>query len=131
MSNSDGNPLTSGTADAPDNAAGFDLDRALERFAGDRELFVEMVESFFSDTPATLQRMRECLANNDYRELSRRAHSLKGAVAYFAVEGLSTAARHLEQVASQRDPQSAAAEAEVERQHALLSAALAPYRRPT
>lgn len=115
----------------PGGPDAFDLNRAMGRFGDDRELFTEMVEVFFSDTPAMLEEIRQAVARRDLATVARGAHSLRGTVAYYGVESIVAVTRRLEQAASQGRAEYLAADvARLEVELAALSAALAPFRAP-
>ena len=112
------------------STSGFDLERALVRFGGDRELFEEMVEVYFTETMRLVGQVRQAAADNDLPTVERAAHSIKGTIGYFGVEAVVEAARRVEQAARARDPRSALAESErLEDQMAALGRALTPFRR--
>lgn len=56
-----------------------DLVAALERVDGDREFYLELVETLFASFPETLQSIWRAIKSNDGKALKGSAHSVKGA----------------------------------------------------
>lgn len=77
---------------------GFDLDEALERVGGDRELLKEIADLFLEDAPRSLEAVRLAIDANDCPALQRAAHSLKGSVANFGAQETVDAAFRLEKM---------------------------------
>jgi protein-histidine pros-kinase len=73
-----------------------DLNAALLRLDGNRELLADFIEIYFEDSPGLLIRLREAAANDDARELQQAAHSLKGLLGNFSAEQAVAAASRLE-----------------------------------
>jgi two-component system, sensor histidine kinase and response regulator len=103
------------------------LDRveALERVGGDRALFKELVEVFLADCPRLGKNIRDALAQGDAANLSRAAHTLKGAVSTFGAHPARTAAQQLELLGDKGDLTNAASlvahlETELERLKPVL-----------
>jgi two-component system, sensor histidine kinase and response regulator len=116
-------------ADEP-AAAGFDFERAMARFGGDRSLFDEMVEVFFNEVQQTMEDLRRAAAAEDLATAERAAHSLKGSIAYFGAEPVVDAARRVEQAARARDAQQVTADSQqLDRRMAALAQVLTPLRR--
>ncbi|MEM8865209.1 MAG: response regulator, partial [Planctomycetota bacterium] len=80
-----------------------DLDAALARLRGDRNLLRDMIGFYREDAPTLLTAIRENLTSEDYPALERAAHSLKGLAATFDAEVVVTAARKLEVAASKAE----------------------------
>jgi CheY-like chemotaxis protein len=82
----------------PSSAVGpvFDLDATLARVEGDRDLLLELIEVFRADYPQRLAEIRTALDQADAQMLHRSAHSLKGALGFFAAPAALEAARRLE-----------------------------------
>ncbi|TWT59152.1 Signal transduction histidine-protein kinase BarA [Thalassoglobus neptunius] len=61
----------------------FNLAIALERMGGDQEILDEMIKAFLEDAPVLLQEVHTARSENDWSDLRRGAHSLKGLAANF------------------------------------------------
>jgi HPt (histidine-containing phosphotransfer) domain-containing protein len=72
------------------------LDKALERCAGDQEFLNEMLTEFLDLATRQLSQIREATARRDPAVLQDVAHSLKGAAATLAAGPLAAAALELE-----------------------------------
>jgi two-component system sensor histidine kinase/response regulator len=81
---SDGTP-----AGAASPEAGFDFSAALNYVGGDRELLDELLGIFVEDAPIRMKALRHAIGNAEATELTREAHTLKGAL---KVIGATTAA---------------------------------------
>jgi HPt (histidine-containing phosphotransfer) domain-containing protein len=97
-----------------------DTRAALERMAGDEQLFRELARFFLEDSPVLLADVQNALAGRDCEAAARPAHSLKGIAANLGGMRLEAAARAVEElaVAGRVDPARTAAEqlvSEVER----------------
>ena len=106
-----------------------DRQRAIARLAGSEQLFAELVSFFLEDSPALEQRIRTGLAQQDAREVSIAAHSLKSLAANFDGLRASRAAAKVEELGEQGDLVGAAAVAELLYcELATLCEAITPYR---
>jgi HPt (histidine-containing phosphotransfer) domain-containing protein len=85
------------------SAIGFNLDEAMARFGGDRELFVEMAEYFVHDSPAVMDSVRKGIETNDLPAAAKAAHRLKGTVGYFGVAPLVATVVDIEQASKAAD----------------------------
>ncbi len=72
------------------------LELALERVGGDRELLQEVAGLFLADAPRMMGLIEKAIAEGDAKLLEREAHSLKGSVANFGADQVAKAALHLE-----------------------------------
>lgn len=72
---------------------------ALERLDSDEELYNEVVEVFFEDTPVQLGKLHDALKNNVVAEVTRLSHSLKSAAGNIGADRLSAASRSVEMAA--------------------------------
>lgn len=110
-------------------ATGFDFERAMARFGGDRSLFEEMVEVFFNEVHQIWEDLHRATASQDLASAERAAHSIKGSVGYFGAEPVVDAARRVEQAARARDARLVAAESQqLDRHMAALAQVLTPLR---
>lgn len=80
-----------------------DLEAALSRVDGDRELLVEMADLFLDEYPRLLSTLRDALAQDNAPTAAYAAHTLKGSVANFSAMPSVTAAQKIERLARQGD----------------------------
>jgi CheY-like chemotaxis protein len=107
----------------------FDQQVALARVEGDQELLQEIVGLFLVETPVLQSVIRESIARQDGKALEQAAHSVKGAMSSFGAQAAHEAALKLEVMGREGDlTQAALACAELEREIAHLTQALAVYR---
>ena len=85
-------------------AAGVDIDAALDRLGGKRQLYQHLLHNFASDLRTLPQRLRELLAQRNDGEAARAMHSLKGVAATLGAMRLAAAAAHGEQQLSSNRP---------------------------
>jgi HPt (histidine-containing phosphotransfer) domain-containing protein len=72
----------------------FDLDDALEKVGGDREILEEILVVFSETFPDQLSELKNAIDNGDAPIVERAAHTLKGSVGTFsAKKALETAFR--------------------------------------
>jgi two-component system, sensor histidine kinase and response regulator len=104
-----------------------DLQEALERVDGDRDLLCEIAHLFLADVDEMMDVVRKAVEAKDGSALHRAAHRLKGSVVTFAAAPAADAALTLELLG--RDGQVDAVEAPFKRlevEIARLVAALTP-----
>jgi HPt (histidine-containing phosphotransfer) domain-containing protein len=87
----------------------YDKAQALERLAGDAQLFAEMAGMFVADSESYCQALEKALASGDASALSREAHTVKSLLATFAYEAGRQAAMRLEYLAASGSLDGAAA----------------------
>jgi PAS domain S-box-containing protein len=80
-----------------------DLEAALSRVDGDRELLVEMADLFLDEYPRLLSTLRDAVAQGNAPTAAYAAHTLKGSVANFSAMPAFTAAQKIERIARQGD----------------------------
>ena len=73
-----------------------DWERALAVVAGDRDLLREVVETYLEECPRMVEQMKLSLRERDSEGLQRAAHTLKGSMRYFGIDGLFECAQQLE-----------------------------------
>jgi HPt (histidine-containing phosphotransfer) domain-containing protein len=73
-----------------------DSERALGMLGGDRELFREVLSTFVSSIPETMEAFQEGIADADMQGLKIRAHSLKGTAACVCAEVVRESAQRIE-----------------------------------
>ncbi len=106
-----------------------DLDAALERLGGDRELLNELMQFFLEDSPGLLDQVRQGIGNGQAEPTERAAHSLKGLAANFGAQEAVRASQAIEQLGRNGDlAQAAAAVPRLEREISALQQALTVYR---
>lgn len=66
----------------------------------DREVVVEIITIFFEEYPQRFEKMDQNMAEQNFKELSFNAHSLKGVVSNFAAPVLFELAKEVEKTAS-------------------------------
>ncbi|MEW6729758.1 MAG: response regulator [Acidobacteriota bacterium] len=103
----------------------FNINEALARVLGERELLCEMADLFLEDATALLTDMRDSIAAQDGQRLSRAAHRLKGAAGHFGAQRTCAAARELEKIGQSTDLTRAnQVYADLEKELSLLKQAL-------
>jgi CheY-like chemotaxis protein len=78
------------TAAAPGNAI-VDWDTALELMQGDRELLGEVVDACLEELPMLVSELRRALEDNNADAVARYAHTIKGNLRTFSINGLEQA----------------------------------------
>lgn len=100
----------------------FNLDEALTRVDGDRELLREMATVFLDEYPLLLVTMQDALSHGNAQTLTFAVHTLKGSVANFAATNAFEAALKLEKIGRQGNlTQAKTALAELEAELARLA----------
>jgi HPt (histidine-containing phosphotransfer) domain-containing protein len=104
-----------------------DLDRALARVGGDRELYFELLDMLFGDAAGQIGELREAIGGGDAKRMEQTAHSLKGAAANLEAGPLRDMALWLETLGREERLASAEGalselEAELERLHRFVEA---------
>ncbi len=79
-------------------APALDVELALSRLGGDRELFREIALLFLGDAGRMLREIEDSAAAGDPDALHRAAHTLKGCVSNFAADRVYDAALALERM---------------------------------
>jgi HPt (histidine-containing phosphotransfer) domain-containing protein len=96
------------------------LNNLLEAVGGDGEFLVELLETYFTDSPQQFTTMHEALSSGNAEDFRRAAHSLKSNSANFGAMTLSRKAKDLEELGKAGDLEKAdepLTEAEVEYSH--------------
>src|SRR5262249_37071093 len=73
-----------------------DLDEALGRLGGDRDLLRELAATFLDQAPRWMDAIRQALDRQDAGQLKTSAHPLKGSLGTFAARAAAEAALRLE-----------------------------------
>src|ERR1700759_1008696 len=71
----------------------------LERVDGDEALIRELLVLFREDSPEELLKAKDFLAEEDWRGLSRAAHTMRGSLRYLSMNAAARIAEELEAVA--------------------------------
>jgi two-component system, sensor histidine kinase and response regulator len=104
-------PSSNGEAGGASPAV-FDLDAALARVGGDRDVFETMIGFFVEDLPGLLDEIHKGTRDRDAELVGRAAHSLRGLAATFSAPGAVDAAGDLEKRAAAGDLHALPASAE-------------------
>lgn len=75
------------------------IEETLERMSGDRELLASLFQLFIDDAPKKLRGIEDFAEQNEFYQIERTAHSLKGASATVGATRLCRLAADLEQAA--------------------------------
>jgi two-component system, sensor histidine kinase and response regulator len=74
----------------------FDVQDAMERVEGDRELLAELVALFLEDYLSQLDKLHQAIRENHSQQVERLAHSLKSALANLSAKRAANTACQLE-----------------------------------
>lgn len=88
------------------NAAVFDSNAVLSMVDGDVEFVCDLIETFLSDLPEQLCRLRESARAENYPEVRSVAHRLKSSIGNLGGSGSIPLLRELERQAAEQDPRS-------------------------
>jgi CheY-like chemotaxis protein/HPt (histidine-containing phosphotransfer) domain-containing protein len=89
-------PAEPDPAETLPSIAGLDCEQALLMLGGDRELFLQLLESFVGEFGATAQEVRARLDRGESAQAAERLHALRGAAGYIGARELTQAAETLE-----------------------------------
>jgi two-component system, sensor histidine kinase and response regulator len=84
-----------------------DIERALERFGGDRPFLIEMSRDYTAGFPERIKDIKTALEAHNANDLSRLAHNLKGVSANFSAGPVTKLSDELETLGRQDDLASA------------------------
>src|SRR5258706_7530444 len=87
-------------AQAPENM--LDLELALSRVGGDKQLLREIAVLFIEECPRAFTEIQEAVAAGDAARLEKAAHALKRSVSNFGARDAGAAAFRLEQIGRAR-----------------------------
>jgi PAS domain S-box-containing protein len=87
--------------------AEIDLNGALERLNGDRDLFEELTQVFKGDCPRIVEGMRHAIVSHDAKKLEYFAHALNGSSATLGAVAVSRLASEIEHLAHSEDAKGA------------------------
>jgi HPt (histidine-containing phosphotransfer) domain-containing protein len=72
----------------PDHLKVCNLDYLFELAKGDMEFVKEMLDVFLTDTPAELDNLSKCIAEENYPEIRQVAHKLRSTIPYVGLDEL-------------------------------------------
>ncbi|HEV8068216.1 MAG TPA: Hpt domain-containing protein [Planctomycetaceae bacterium] len=81
----------------------FDVPRALDRVGGDRILLARIIDFVVEDSPDLVRKIETSLENDQFGEVERAAHSLKGLVANVYCDAVQSRAVEIETLARSGD----------------------------
>jgi len=87
---------TRGHSSAPKNDDLYQWDQILEKLGGDEAMLCGIAEAYMEEAPALLAKMSEALDSGDAQQMSRSAHTLKGASSLFGIEAVTEIAQSIE-----------------------------------
>jgi HPt (histidine-containing phosphotransfer) domain-containing protein len=90
-----------------------DVPGALKRVGGDRELLAQIIDFVVEDSPQFISRIETALKANQYAEVERAAHSLKGLVSNLHCVAVQDKATEIEGLARIHNRDAIAAALEV------------------
>jgi len=77
----------------------FDVPRALDRVGGDRTLLARIIDFVVEDSPDLVRKIETSLENDQFGEVERAAHSLKGLVSNVYCDAVQSRAVEIETLA--------------------------------
>ena len=83
----------------------FDMDGALERVEGDRELLDELAIIYLDEAASLLVAITHAMEQNDIIAATRVAHTIKGASSNFCAQAIYDAAWKFEQMRTSNSPE--------------------------
>lgn len=84
-----------------------DVEGSLDRFGGDKDLFVEMTALLLEDAPPLFNALQAAVASEDAITVEQRAHALKGLLVNCGGVRAANAAQRLEDAGRARNVQHA------------------------
>ncbi len=83
--------------DLPSSLPGIDLESGVARVAGNRRLYVKLLQDFVDENMETAQTVEGLVSRGEYERARKLAHALKGTAGNLSCSGLHEAAAALEQ----------------------------------
>jgi len=80
-----------------------DRDFLLKQVGGNTQTLNEVVEVFTLECPKLMEEIRAAITDSDLDRLQRAAHTLKGSIQIFGIEGLAVTAQQLENMGRQKN----------------------------
>ncbi|QJB55695.1 PAS domain-containing hybrid sensor histidine kinase/response regulator [Pseudodesulfovibrio sp. zrk46] len=102
-----------GAEDAPCAVDSFNRQGALDMLGGRKDLLTRMDEIFLRDIPGELEELISYMANHDWEEAKRLAHSIKGSSRTVGAERAGAVAEQVEFFCKQKDVNSAEEELKI------------------
>jgi HPt (histidine-containing phosphotransfer) domain-containing protein len=96
-------PIKSTSSNSLEEATLLDLDGALRRMGGDRNLLSCLAKVFAEDSPGLLDRLTSAVATMQGEQIRAAAHALRGLVANFGSQSLMQPLRQLEELGARDD----------------------------
>lgn len=90
--------------DIPATIAGINIEEALERLDGNKELYHEILNEFSKGNDNTIHEIRDAVARKDMILARRLVHTLKGTAASISANTVRAAAIELEKAIKQEEP---------------------------
>jgi HPt (histidine-containing phosphotransfer) domain-containing protein len=75
-----------------------DFEKALERAMGDKDFLKMLLGGFIQELPDQIELLKAAVADTDTVALTEQAHKLKGSAANLSAQGVSSAAKSLEEI---------------------------------
>jgi len=63
---------------------------------GSNDFIIEMLESFRATTPKSIQTMKDCVNNNDWKKIGGLAHKLKTSYSFMGMDNMVTLSKTLQ-----------------------------------
>ena len=80
----------------PANELPMDIERALERFGGDRPFLMEMSQDLVKGLPQRIEELKIALSTQNANDFTRHAHNMKGVSANFSADPITKLSAELE-----------------------------------
>jgi HPt (histidine-containing phosphotransfer) domain-containing protein len=80
-------------------AVDIDIDAALERMGGDRELLLRLIDFVVEDSPSLMEKMNAALEDDRLEDVQHAAHSLRGLVSNVSCNAVQSQTIELERLA--------------------------------
>ena len=78
-----------------------DVEVGVNRLAGDRELYEQILEIFFTEAERQIAQLEEAVANGEHRTVMQIAHSIKGAASNIGALRIQKVAFELEKIGNE------------------------------
>ena len=79
----------------------FDKKKAMNELGVDEETFNELLKSFFSDASAETEKLRAAIETDNFEEIARIGHTLKGMAANYRITTVQDMAKTIEMLAKE------------------------------
>jgi HPt (histidine-containing phosphotransfer) domain-containing protein len=78
-----------------------DKKKAMDELGVDEETFNELLKSFFSDADAEIEKLRAAIENDNFEEIARIGHTLKGMAGNYRITPIESIGKSIEQCAKE------------------------------